>query len=251
MFSIIIPTYNAGDSVAGTLQSIGDQSWRDHEIIVVDNCSTDNTREVVEAFRKSTQCQVQFVSSPDQGIYDAQNKGIDLAKHPWLLFLGAGDRLHNPGVLASVAKKTGLQADIIYGNVLKYRGNKPAQGKTQFPPTEVSKSTLLRSRGICQQAIIANKNVFRVARFSGRYRIAGDFDWLLACAEHKMHFLYMDETVSDYGIDGISGSNVSRLHAELKSIVRRHYPAPMALCYSVFLDISHLKYKLKTILINE
>lgn len=251
MFSIIIPTFNAGEKIKTTLQSIAGQTWLDHETIIIDNCSTDNTLDIINGFRDLTHCSIQVFSSPDKGIYDAQNKGIDKAKYPWILFLGAGDRLHHNDVLATVAKKTEMNADIIYGNILKYSERIPDFFSTQYPPERISKVRLLRSRGICQQSMIIKKNVFKSVRLSDKYQVAGDFDWILTCVEQKIVFGYIGEMITEYSIDGLSGSNLIHLHSELKSVIRNHYPRPVSFLFSIFLDVSHLKYKLKKIFHNE
>ena len=97
----------------------------------------------------------------------------------------------------------------------------------------------------------AQKNVFNAVRFSSHYQVAGDFDWILTCIERKMRFFYLNEIIADYNIDGISGSNVARLHSELKSIIRNHYPGPLRLLYPIFLDISYLKYKFNRLFQHE
>ena len=244
MFSIVIPTYNVGELINITIQSIIGQSLQAYEIIIVDNCSTDDTLSVIKKFSNFKQNNIHIFSSPDKGIYDAQNKGISVAKYPWILFLGAGDRLRHPRVLSMLIEKIGPGSDIVYGDVFKFSGKDPSYSRTQYPPGNISKASLLQSRGICQQAIVAHKRVFQVAGFSESYQIAGDFDWILTCLEKKMRFTYINEIISDYSIDGISGNNLSRLHAELKSVVKHHYPSLVSLFYTVYLDLGYLKHKL-------
>ncbi len=244
MFSIIIPTFNAGDFIASTLQSVTDQSWQNYEIIVIDNCSSDNTIDTINTFNGSGRFPIQIFSSSDKGIYDAQNKGTAIAKNPWIIILGAGDRLHNSEVFTMLAAKLDPHADIFYGNILKFSERGPDFNSIQCPPKRISKRTLLRSRGICQQSLIVNKRVFRQTRFSESYKIAGDFDWILTCVENKVQFKYINETISDYSIDGISGANVGRLHSELKSVIKNHYPLLTSMFYSFYLDLSCLKHKI-------
>ena len=88
-FSIIIPTYNRAHTVGKTLESCLGQDFSDFEIIVVDDGSTDNTREVVNAFRSK---KVQLIPLPvNQGVNIARNRGAASARGEWLIFQDSDD----------------------------------------------------------------------------------------------------------------------------------------------------------------
>ena len=91
-FSIITVTYNAGKVLEDTIQSVITQTYKNVEYIIVDGKSTDGTMDIVNRYREHIHT---IVSEPDKGLYDAMNKGIDLATGDYLCFLNAGDELNN------------------------------------------------------------------------------------------------------------------------------------------------------------
>jgi glycosyltransferase involved in cell wall biosynthesis len=89
-YSIIIATYNAAKYLETALQSVFSQTSADYELILIDGGSKDET---VEIIKKHQDRIAYWVSEPDQGIYDAWNKGIEQATGDWVLFIGSDDTL--------------------------------------------------------------------------------------------------------------------------------------------------------------
>ena len=117
-FSIITVTYNAEDSIEGTVESVISQSFKSFEYIVIDGASTDNTNELLKNYKKQIDL---IVSEKDEGLYDAMNKGILLAKGEFLLFLNAGDRLFNNTVLNKVDSAITLKTRLVSGDFMNVK----------------------------------------------------------------------------------------------------------------------------------
>ena len=116
-FSIIIPTFNSEDTLAIALESILKQVYQQFEVIIVDGLSTDATKEIVSQYQKKLPSMV-FHSEADKGIYDAMNKGIDLAKGNWLFFMGSDDSFFDTTVLEKVVEAIqNSKPKVLYGNV--------------------------------------------------------------------------------------------------------------------------------------
>src|SRR5690606_28477124 len=96
LISIIIATRNAAATLPRCLDSIRAQTWRDFEVLVMDGGSTDGT---VEVLRGSADIVTLWRSAPDKGVFDAWNKALAHARGEWICFLGADDRLWDPGAL--------------------------------------------------------------------------------------------------------------------------------------------------------
>ena len=101
LFSIIIPTFNAGKTLSFCLDSVLIQSFQDFEILIIDAVSSDNTMSIVEEYAAANTA-ITWISEKDKGIYDAMNKSISLAKGEWLYFLGSDDKLYDAEVLKKI-----------------------------------------------------------------------------------------------------------------------------------------------------
>ena len=114
-FSIITVTYNAGKVLEDTIQSVITQTYKNVEYILVDGGSTDNTLNIINQYRSMIQ---QVVSEPDQGLYDAMNKGIRMATGDYICFLNAGDAFHEDDTLQQMVHSIAVNntlPDVLYG----------------------------------------------------------------------------------------------------------------------------------------
>jgi glycosyltransferase involved in cell wall biosynthesis len=110
-FSIVTPSYNYKDYIKECLESVAKQKGVTFEHLVIDGASTDGTLEYLEEAEG-----IHLVSEPDRGMCDAINKGFDLAKGKWVIWLNSDDRLL-PGALKAVLEfaEGRPDADVIYG----------------------------------------------------------------------------------------------------------------------------------------
>ena len=113
-FSIITVTYNSSEYVSRCISSVLSQSYDNFEYIVIDGCSTDNTLEVVKSF---TDRRIRIISEPDDGIYDAMNKGLANSKGEYICILNSDDLLANKDVLATLFMHFSLENDILIGDI--------------------------------------------------------------------------------------------------------------------------------------
>jgi glycosyltransferase involved in cell wall biosynthesis len=120
--SVITVCLNAAPVIEATLRSVFAQNYANLEYVVVDGGSTDGTVEVIRRYADRLSA---FVSEPDQGVYHAMNKGIDLARGEYLLFLNAGDALAAPDVISRTAGAA--DADVLYGDFAYSEG--PRKGR--------------------------------------------------------------------------------------------------------------------------
>lgn len=91
MFSVIIPLYNKAPYVAKAIESVLGQTYRDFEVIVIDDGSIDQSLEVAKTFENKS---ITIVSQPNSGVSTARNNGLKLAKYPYICFLDADDWWH-------------------------------------------------------------------------------------------------------------------------------------------------------------
>jgi glycosyltransferase involved in cell wall biosynthesis len=198
--SIVIPTYNAGNSLESAIIGIINQTYKNTELIIVDALSVDSTKTIIQQYKQYIH---HFISEPDKGIYDAMNKGINLATGEWIYFLGSDDTFFNNEVLASVFNDAeNVNADVLYGNVLLNRRNILYDGAFDMQK--------LTFRNICHQAIFMRRKVFDlVGSFNLNYKILADYEhnirWF---TNEKISKKYIDLTIATYSETGISNSFV-------------------------------------------
>ncbi len=108
--SVIIPTYNRAEYVTRAIESVLGQTYLDHEIIVIDDGSTDNTKQALEPYFDK----ITYISQANAGPSAARNKGIEAAKGRWLAFLDSDDTWRPNKLERQLAECTGLNADLSF-----------------------------------------------------------------------------------------------------------------------------------------
>jgi glycosyltransferase involved in cell wall biosynthesis len=197
-FTLVIPTYNSARTLQNALDSIYNQSFGDFEILIIDGLSKDGTTDLIKdnAGRKTG---IRFISEKDEGVYDAFNKGLMMAKGEWIYFLGSDDRLHNGLVLQRVFDKLKEQdGDLLYGNILFANNKKPYDGPFSFDK--------LLEQNISHQSIFYNKKVFiLLGGYNTRYKIMADWEFNLRCFfRGPIKEIFLDLVIADFAVEGIS-----------------------------------------------
>lgn len=196
--SVITVCYNAAKTIQATIASIAVQTYKDIEYIVVDGKSTDSTLEILKANRSNID---KFVSEPDEGVYDAMNKGLKLASGDWLLFLGADDVLFNSKTIENVEGHLRGNHHLVYGNVIKMPQNEIYDGAFNLYK--------MIFKNICHQAIFFNRSIFKIkGTYQAAYKINADWEFNLKCfQDSKIKKKYIPQTISYFNAEGLS-SNV-------------------------------------------
>ncbi len=116
--TVITVCLDAASTLAATIESVLHAGSSVHEYLIVDGGSTDGTVDVIKRLEPRFQGRLRWVSEPDDGLYFAMNRGLEMAHDSFILFLGADDSLL-PGSLDRVAETLGSAAgvDLVYGDV--------------------------------------------------------------------------------------------------------------------------------------
>lgn len=198
LISILIPTYQSDKTLRRTLDSLTSQEFMDWEAWIIDGVSKDGTMDIVRGYA-GADGRIHFISEPDQGIYDAMNKGIRLAKGQWLYFLGSDDYLYDSHVLGSFREDlAGNDLDLVYGNVFLDK-------KRQVYDGEFSLEKLLR-QNVSHQAEFFRKDLFqRIGEFNIRYKAFADWDLNIRCfIDPSVRIAYRDRLVAMFSEGGVS-----------------------------------------------
>lgn len=229
-FSVIIPTFNSGNTLGRALDSLSSQSFRNFEVVIVDGLSSDKTMDIVERFRKREQdIFIKVISEKDNGIYDAMNKGIRNSSGIYIYFLGSDDRLYGAGTLERVSwfldKNPG--ADIVYGDII-FTGEGDGISNSERNRIRyrrvylkiLDKIGVFLRLSVNHQSMFARREILADG-FLLRYRLASDYDWYLRQRESGKKFRHIRENIACYNVSGAS-SDLKPLILEITVIVLRH-----------------------------
>lgn len=126
--SIITATYNSGETIRDTLESVLSQTYLDFEHIIIDGKSTDNTISICREYEKKYDGRLRIVCERDKGIYDAMNKGLRIASGDVVGILNSDDFYSNPNVLSTIAEEFGRnEIDAVYGDIHFVGRNEPTK----------------------------------------------------------------------------------------------------------------------------
>ena len=222
--SIITICKNSESTLPKCLASVLNQTYSNLEYVIVDGASTDGTMQIVNKFKNGIS---KIISEPDQGIYDAMNKGVLASTGDFILFLNADDHLISESAIdtlvQSIKKESKLNADIFYGKVLIY--NKDNGTGNIWKAAKVSKFSLFRG-SIPHPATIYTKGSFnKCGLFDTSYVIAGDYEWVVrAYLNNNLIFLPQNIIVSVFNKGGIStNKKYDILLKEEKNKIRNTY----------------------------
>jgi glycosyltransferase involved in cell wall biosynthesis len=202
-FSVIVPTFNAGTTLRACLDGLVAQTSSDFEVVLVDGASADQTVEIAKSYTSVLGQRLVLHSGPDQGPYDAMNRGVSMATGQWVLFLGADDTLRDAETLAQVADFIGAHehSDIVYGDVMRRSTSTRHAG-------EFDLDRLLFETNICHQAIFYRRELFAgIGPYNLRYPVWADWDFNIRCFSNPaLVTRYMDIVVANYNdLTGLSG----------------------------------------------
>lgn len=245
--SIITITYNNLAGLRKTAESVLAQTVADFEWIIVDGASTDGTKEYLDTIKGNSVfesantadnlqiCQftnLQIISEPDTGIYNAMNKGIRLAQGEYIQILNAGDCLAAADVtermLTVLAERTAHEKrplDILYGNMLKVNAEGKLIGKsgyTEYSLRQFYSSTLNHDCAYIRRALF---NDDQYGLYDENLRIVSDWKWYLqAIGLGNVRPVYVDIDVTLFDGGGISETNLTLRNQERRHVLEEVLP---------------------------
>ena len=181
-FTIITCTYDASKYIDRTLASVQEQSYPHIEHFIIDGVSKDDTVKKAQTYAYDSHYPVIVKSEPDKGLYDAMNKGIQLAKGNYIIFLNAGDVFHEEDTLTCIAEqlKGKPLPGVIYGDtdIVDNKGNF-IRKRRLAPPEKLSWKSFKQGMLVCHQSFYARTDIAKQVPYNLHYRYSADVDWCI------------------------------------------------------------------------
>jgi glycosyltransferase involved in cell wall biosynthesis len=193
--SIVTITFNSKNDLVKTIKSVQQQTYQNFEHIIIDGDSNDGTKDL---FHLPIYRNLVFNSEKDNGIYDAMNKGVKLAKGDFIMMLNSGDLFYDFNSLESIIYHIDKHDQIYYGKAL-VQGQ---YGYSYFKPNE-NKLDIRYVKNIpIHQSILIPKKLFNIT-YDSTYKIAGDTEYLIRLFQFNSP-IFINEKFVKFHLGGIS-----------------------------------------------
>ncbi|MFY0659608.1 MAG: glycosyltransferase [Shimia sp.] len=218
LISVITVCWNSAETIEQTIRSIQSQTYDNVEYIVVDGNSSDATLDII---RKYEDLIDYYVSEPDTGIYDAMNKGLELAQGEAILLLNSDDWYQDDAVEKLVNAWQYSGCDFV-GALALYIGE---DGNNHvLPSMSYDHSVLLRMPLRHETMLIPAALYDRIGPYDLRYPIIADFDLTIRLFQGGASYFELREPLLNFRTTGVSNTAMEQLHSEHHDLLVRTFP---------------------------
>ena len=219
--SIIIPTFNSSKTIETNIDSIINQTFKDFEVIVIDNNSTDKT---VDLIKNKNLPKIKFLVEKDKGIFDAINKGIKLSNNQLISVLHSDDVYFDKYALQNVvnAFRIEIEADIIYGDLIYAKKNNLNSILRYWKPGKYFKNSFFKGWHPPHPSFFAKKTLFEKY---GYYHLengnSADVELMYRFLEtYSVKSKYINKTLVKMRYGGASNKNIFSIIKQNIQILR-------------------------------
>jgi glycosyltransferase involved in cell wall biosynthesis len=203
--SIITVVWNNKSGILRTLKSIENQSFKNFEHIIIDGASNDGTIEEINRFNNVNQV---LISEKDNGIYDAMNKGIKMAKGEYIAFLNSGDWYENNTLsIVSDILIDNNKIQILHGLLAYYNSS------LDLEYILGDSSTTLPNRMIQHPTCFVKSNLYKQNLYDLKFKSASDYNTFIKFYLNNYNFKFLPVIFANFVNDGISQSIISRIES--------------------------------------
>ena len=211
--SIITVVWNSNDTVRDAIESVLGQTYENIEYIIIDGASTDGTIEIIRSYSEKIS---KFVSEPDQGIYDAMNKGLALATGDIVGILNSDDFYSANDILESVVNEFDRSmVDCLYGDLVYVNATDTSQIVRFWKSKIYVPGAFKKGWHPAHPTFFVRRECFeKYGVFNLNFKIAADYELMLRFLEkYQLKSLYLNKTFVKMRVGGESNRN-------LKNIIR-------------------------------
>ncbi|WP_418179596.1 glycosyltransferase family 2 protein [Aliarcobacter lanthieri] len=216
--TVVTVTYNAEQYLEQTIKSVIAQDYPNIEYVVIDGASSDKTVDIIKQYEKYISY---WISESDTGIYDAMNKGIDVATGEWINFMNAGDLFSKNSILKDIFYKN-YDSSVLYSDT--YIINKNLDIIHEYK-AEKLENFFISKMPFTHQSSFTKLDVISNFPFRRDYKLASDFDLFFKLYIKKYKFEYLPNIkISKFLIDGLHAFNMIKYTSEALNSLFTEYP---------------------------
>ncbi len=218
--SVVTIVYNDVKNIRKTIESVILQTYSDIEYIIIDGASTDGTVDIIKEYSDKIQY---WISEPDNGLYDAMNKGIDEANGNYICFLNSGDLFYDEKTVENIfSKNKQRDIDIFYGETVVIDDEGKIKGKRRLAaPAKLSWKSFKNGMLVSHQAFIPVLKL--VPKYDLRYNYSSDFDWCVRIMKRAKNIVNVDEVIIRYLDGGLTKNKLLKSLKERFKIMIKYY----------------------------
>jgi glycosyltransferase involved in cell wall biosynthesis len=222
LLSIITITYNAEQFLERTLQSVLKQSDQDFEYLIIDGKSKDSTLSIAEKYKDRIDI---LISEPDNGLYDAMNKGQAKASGKYIWFMNAGDEIADENTVSKLLYLLKDDPDVVYSDTYMVDNDGKVLGlRSEILPHKVpevlSWEKFKLGMLICHQSFVVKKSL---APEYIQHNLSADIDWEIRCLKASKTVVRYSGILSRYLVGGLSNQKHVQSLKDRYSVLKKHF----------------------------
>jgi glycosyltransferase involved in cell wall biosynthesis len=219
--SIITINYNNKEGLANTIKSVLSQTYLNLEYIVIDGGSKDGSEDIIRAAEKNISY---WISEQDNGVYNAQNKGIKKATGDYCLFLNSGDLFYNAHSVEDLVNSS-KGYDIVYGNIIFKSGNSEL---IHDYPSILSFDYFVKDTIPHPGTLIRRALFMQYGMYKEDIKICADWAFFIdAICKYNVRHYHLNKPITIFFLGGLSSreDSAEKIAAEKNKYLSEHYPA--------------------------
>jgi len=215
LITVVTAVFNCDAMLEKSILSVINQTYDNVEYIIIDGCSTDGTVDLIRQYEHAIDY---WVSEPDNGIYDAWNKGLRLASGEWIAFLGGDDSYFECALeeyVYSIVDCRDRQLHYISSRINLRAGDKVVRTIGQ----QWSWKTFQRYMNVAHVGSLHSRVLFeKYGIYDTNYRVCGDYEFLLRPRE-RLKAAYLNLTTVNMSVGGASDNSLALCEMERAKVV--------------------------------
>lgn len=240
LFSIITISYNSVSTIERTIDSIRTQSLKDYEYIIIDGGSTDGTIDVIKRNEKLFEGRLKWISEPDNGIYNAMNKGIAAASGNVIGIVNSDDWLECNALelVRACIQDNHIDATtpfLITGE-MRFHSDSGSSIVMRTCPKRYEKYAKVYRMGLNHPATFVSRAVYNsIGSFDENLRLYGDADLIIRCYQNRIPIYFLNEVLSNMADGGASNVRKLGIHKDDYYILRKYCSSTFEYVYRLYI----------------